>query len=876
MSIKKSIVTLRSRLLLFFAAALLPAADSAALDQWVWRNPQPQGNDLNTVLWTGDQLIAAGNYGTLMTSVDGHDWVLQPPPVPTAIRTLQQKDGELLGLSDGGVFLRSADGHEWRRVSAIERQGDREIYLYGLAWSPERFVAVGYDATAEEGIITTSTDGVRWSRVEPEGLQHLVLREVIFTGERFLAAGGEPGSRTTSPGIIATSSDGINWSVTRPDFPGTFTTITSTPHGIVGAGSRSDGFRLTNFIAFSEDGETWGDDRALESQHGPVRLRWADETLAFVATSSAGALHYRNGYWEEQEVQWLYPESLRDLTWNGERWIAVGEFGVLFSAAQASEWERIGEPPHFSDDFLDVVWGGDRFVAVGRDGLAAVSVDGANWTKGYVPHHEHIYSGRDLCAVVWTGERFYAFSTYGSTFSSDDGLVWNVIAHRKVGVLRAFWTGSETLVVAMGRLGTFGLLTVSGSGWGWPSLSIYPRVIMDLVWTGERVIGIAQNEYGGTDNLCAAIRLPDGSWVVHELGIFGSVSGIGWNGSEVLALLASEGKLLAARSPDGLEWTLAPVEWNFQPRSPWHITGPPFWQGGEWVLPIVERAGTESRQAALLTSSNGVEWDRTEIPLPHLGRLAASEDLLVSVGSRGSIVTSGDEPDASSHRLLTGGLPGSIVAEPSKPSYEPGTEVQLTVHPPSGFQFVEWVGDLSGSATTQMLVMDSTKSVSARFRLPAATPDYHFWVDGLHEPDGQRITPFGDYSGDGVPNLLKYAGDLPISDSSGRSTGEVIRTDHSGVTFQAKLREDIELTYFIEYSDDLTGWTHVPLLRKDGAGWTFDDAAGRIDVSMWRTGSNEWTFLHISVRGVEDAHPPRFYRLRVGVPEADVSLPLGP
>jgi hypothetical protein len=52
--------------LLFFKAP--------AQSEWVWRNPLPQGNGLLAVAWTGSQLVAVGDLGTVMTFPEGAVW----------------------------------------------------------------------------------------------------------------------------------------------------------------------------------------------------------------------------------------------------------------------------------------------------------------------------------------------------------------------------------------------------------------------------------------------------------------------------------------------------------------------------------------------------------------------------------------------------------------------------------------------------------------------------------------------------------------------------------------------------------------------------------------------------------------------------------
>lgn len=64
---------------------------------------------------------------------------------------------------------------------------------------------------------------------------------------------------------------------------------------------------------------------------------------------------------------------------------------------------------------------------------------------------------------------------------------------------------------------------------------------------------------------------------------------------------------------------------------------------------------------------------------------------------------------------LTVTLSGSGSVSPSGGTYDEGTRVTLSATPDSGWTFVGWSGDVSGSATPIQVVMDSDKAVKATF-----------------------------------------------------------------------------------------------------------------------------------------------------------------
>lgn len=61
---------------------------------------------------------------------------------------------------------------------------------------------------------------------------------------------------------------------------------------------------------------------------------------------------------------------------------------------------------------------------------------------------------------------------------------------------------------------------------------------------------------------------------------------------------------------------------------------------------------------------------------------------------------------------------GNVVKSPNKTTYTPGETVTLTAQPASGWNFVGWSGDLSGSDNPATVVMNGHKSITATFVRP--------------------------------------------------------------------------------------------------------------------------------------------------------------
>ena len=71
---------------------------------------------------------------------------------------------------------------------------------------------------------------------------------------------------------------------------------------------------------------------------------------------------------------------------------------------------------------------------------------------------------------------------------------------------------------------------------------------------------------------------------------------------------------------------------------------------------------------------------------------------------------------------------GTIERNPDSSWYSPGAEVELTAIPDAGWEFVQWLGDLSGSNNPDTIIMDDDKTILASFQTENCT--LTIYVDG--------------------------------------------------------------------------------------------------------------------------------------------------
>jgi uncharacterized repeat protein (TIGR02543 family) len=80
---------------------------------------------------------------------------------------------------------------------------------------------------------------------------------------------------------------------------------------------------------------------------------------------------------------------------------------------------------------------------------------------------------------------------------------------------------------------------------------------------------------------------------------------------------------------------------------------------------------------------------------------------------------------------------GTVTKTPSSTTYDSGTVVGLKAHPSTGYHFVSWSGDASGTSDTTQVAMTAAKSVTANF----AINTYTLTMAAIHGTTSPAIGP---------------------------------------------------------------------------------------------------------------------------------------
>src|SRR5687767_4522116 len=87
--------------------------NSSAQTVWTERGQLPTTSKLNSLIWTGTQLVAAGDYGAVLTSRDGVSWTRKRTGILKTFYSLAWTGTQLVATWGANSILTSPDGSVW-------------------------------------------------------------------------------------------------------------------------------------------------------------------------------------------------------------------------------------------------------------------------------------------------------------------------------------------------------------------------------------------------------------------------------------------------------------------------------------------------------------------------------------------------------------------------------------------------------------------------------------------------------------------------------------------------------------------------------------------------------------------------------------------
>lgn len=224
---------------------------------WTVRNPGTT-HWLRAVTWTGTQLVAVGDVGTILTSPDGVTWTSRTSGASEQLQGVAWTGSRLVAVGWGGPIVTSSDGVAWTNASP-----GNTYSLTAVSWTGSQLVAVG-----GSGLIVTSPDGSAWT-THASGISKN-LSAVTWTGSKLVAVGED--------GTILTSPDAATWTAETAGVSGFLYGVTWTGSQLVGVGE-------SGTIVTSPDGITWTA-RTSGTSVGLYGVIWTGSQFVAVGDSS--------------------------------------------------------------------------------------------------------------------------------------------------------------------------------------------------------------------------------------------------------------------------------------------------------------------------------------------------------------------------------------------------------------------------------------------------------------------------------------------------------------------------------------------------------------------------------------------------------------
>lgn len=580
---------------LFVLSAAVPAQQSVWSD-WRLVTPLPQRYDLFASATGGGTTVAVGRRGAIVSSGDGIRWDITHPFSEYDIYDVVWTGEEFVavgGYGTGipewvpfyGVVLTSSDGYEWTEVLRTN---------FGLLWAvestPALVVAVGVLG------ISVTWDGLVWDEHQLEGdADRAWMSDVTFDGSRFVAVGHDWTRLIGGPPAVYESVDGSRW---------TYIPAEGLEYGLdrVAWGNGRLVALDPNGILTSDDGQYWAPvDCGLDYNRVFSDLEFSDGW--FFAYSHAGAqeshlLLSSNG---ESWVVYDGPQMpnrvywTAGLEWTGDRFLVVSVEGFMagaaFHPALGPEWTEIGYrllPPGAS--IIDVEHEGSTYLAVGNEFLLR-SEDGLTWQMSENPNR--------IAGISGVEGAFWGTADGGRIFLSGEGITWE-LRYQIPGVWFGDVAGGEQGLVAVGGAtddgGTHAVVATSEDGFSWDLTHLWDldSPLRLVAWNGTK--------YAAVDSGDRVVTSTDGlRWEVSLDVERARWEGIAAGGGRFVTVgrsTADDVGGLIATSSDGAHWS----ETELEPVGLWGAgrLSDVTWTGSLFVA--------VSTDYGVMTSPNGTAW----------------------------------------------------------------------------------------------------------------------------------------------------------------------------------------------------------------------------------------------------------------------------
>ncbi|MCK5336594.1 MAG: fibronectin type III domain-containing protein, partial [Gammaproteobacteria bacterium] len=216
--------------------SVLSRGASYSQSAWQWSYPLPQGNTMRDSVSNGSMIVAVGDYGAILSSIDnGVSWTAQISGTTKTLNSIVWNGSKFVTISYNGSILVSTNGIDW---TAVNEESAGHAFV-DIVVNGSQFIII-----SAGGLVHTSTNGEIW---ELNSFDLSVnLKSIIWTGTNYVIVGQAALDEDT----FYTSTDGITWSANSTGFAQRMRGIAWDGSQYVAVGEYSD-------ILTSPDAITW-------------------------------------------------------------------------------------------------------------------------------------------------------------------------------------------------------------------------------------------------------------------------------------------------------------------------------------------------------------------------------------------------------------------------------------------------------------------------------------------------------------------------------------------------------------------------------------------------------------------------------------------
>ncbi len=179
-------------------------------DGTTWQRRYRQGSELKKVVAGNGKIIAVGNNGTMVSSIDGgNTWVTQSSGTSKTLSDIAFGNGTFLSIGDSSgsmMVLASTDGITWSDRTAGANIGNSWAHFSYVDYLDNRFIASGWFG----GIAYSTDNGVSFHN--NQSTRQSVAANAYGNGLYFSAGVDNP-SQGDEADINLVSTDGMNWTL---------------------------------------------------------------------------------------------------------------------------------------------------------------------------------------------------------------------------------------------------------------------------------------------------------------------------------------------------------------------------------------------------------------------------------------------------------------------------------------------------------------------------------------------------------------------------------------------------------------------------------------------------------------------------------------